>query len=138
MHVIFEQEGIDTRNPGIFFQPSLAASVAQCESETISENMKWVYNNRVEQGIFIAPKRKYFGYNTDDGNFTPDENAKYVRMIFERFEYRRTGTDGACKRVMGEGMPGVWLLMWLCSRFLFTWILVCGIFSLDEEMFSSI
>ena len=86
VHVIFEQEGIDTRNPGVFFQLSLAASVAQCESETISENMKWVFNNRVEQGIFIAPKRKYFGYNTDDGNFTPDENAKYVRMIFERFD----------------------------------------------------
>ena len=30
-------------------------------------------------------KGAYFGYNTDDGNFTPDENAVYVRRIYKEF-----------------------------------------------------
>ena len=85
VNVIFEQEGIDTRNPAALFALSLAASVAQSESETISENLKWVYRNRAEHGIFKAHKGKYFGFNTDDGNFTPDENAGIVREMFQMY-----------------------------------------------------
>ena len=42
-------------------QLNLAASIAQNESESISENMKWSYRNRAAQGKFKAAKRKYFG-----------------------------------------------------------------------------
>ena len=85
VNVIFEQEHIDTRNSGALFSLSLAASVAQSESENISENLKWVYRNRAEQGVFIPKRGFYFGYNTDDGKFKPDGNAGIVRLMFEMF-----------------------------------------------------
>lgn len=83
--VIFEQEGIDTRDPGMVMILSLTAAVAQKESESISENIRWLYRNRAEKGIFIPQKGIYFGYNTDDKEFKPDENAKYVQLMFKRY-----------------------------------------------------
>ena len=66
-------------------QLNLAASIAQNESESISENMKWSYRNRAAQGKFKAAKGKYFGFNTDDGYFHPDENSRIVKEMFERY-----------------------------------------------------
>lgn len=83
--IIFEQEGIDTGQPGSEFQLNLAAAVAQMESESISENLKTSYRNRAAQGKFIANRGAYFGFNTDDNGFTPDGNARYVEMIFKEF-----------------------------------------------------
>ena len=73
------------RDPSVLFQLSLASSIAQSESESISENMKWLYRNRAERGIYKPQRNKHFGYNTDDRTFVPDENARYVRLMFERF-----------------------------------------------------
>ena len=84
-HVIFEQEGIDTREPGMLLQLSLAASIAQSESESISENIKWVYRHRAAHGIFKPHKGMYFGFNTDKGTFEPDKNAGFVKLVFDRF-----------------------------------------------------
>ncbi len=83
--IVFEQEGIDTRDDGVTIPLSLAASVAQAESRSISENLKWVHRERTIRGIFKANRGAYFGFNTDDGNFTPDENAKYVKMMYELY-----------------------------------------------------
>ena len=83
--IIFEQEGIDTRQPGHTLQLNLATAVAQTESESLSENLKWLYKKRAEKGYIKANKGMYFGYNTDDGNFKPDENAVYVRKMFREF-----------------------------------------------------
>jgi DNA invertase Pin-like site-specific DNA recombinase len=85
VNIIFEQEGIDTRQPGHTLQLNLATAVAQTESESLSENLKWLYRKRAEKGYIRANKGMYFGYNTDDGNFTPDENAVYVRRIYKEF-----------------------------------------------------
>ena len=85
VEIIFEQEGISTNNPAMLLQLNLAASIAQAESESISENMKWYYRNRAEQGKFKAKKGAYFGFNTDDGKFASDENAQYVKLMFAHF-----------------------------------------------------
>ena len=85
INIIFEQEGIDTRQPGHTLQLNLATAVAQTESESLSENLKWLYKKRAEKGYIKANKGMYFGYNTDDGKFTPDENAVYVRRIYKEF-----------------------------------------------------
>lgn len=90
VHIIFEQEGVDTRKPGHAFQLNLACSVAQAESESISDNLKWVHRNRARYGIFKAARGRYFGFNTDDGNFTPDENAKHIQYMYQAFVGRKT------------------------------------------------
>ena len=83
VRILFEEENIDTNEFGMIMRVAMGSAVAQQESRSISENIKWIYRNRAKKGIFIPRKGKYFGYNTDDGTFIPDENAKYVRMIFE-------------------------------------------------------
>lgn len=85
VRIIFEQEGIDTSQPGTLFQLSLASAVSQSESESISENVKWLYRKRAERGIYIPRKGVNFGYNTDENTFVPDRNAKHVRLMFERY-----------------------------------------------------
>ena len=101
IHIIFEQEGIDTRQPGHTLQLNLATAVAQTESESLSENLKWLYKKRAEKGYIRANKGMYFGYNTDDGNFTPDENAVYVRRMFRKF------ADGKTTEDIARGLEGV-------------------------------
>lgn len=76
VHIIFDEQGIDTRDPGNIFRLNLYSAIAQSESESISENCKWTYRNKVAQGKVKPKKNIYFGYNTDDGEFTPDENAQ--------------------------------------------------------------
>ena len=56
IHIIFEQEGIDTRQPGHTLQLNLATAVAQTESESLSENLKWLYKKRAEKGYIRANK----------------------------------------------------------------------------------
>ena len=64
---------------------NLSMAIAQTESESISENLKWLYRRRAEQGIFIAHKGKYFGFDTDNGNFRPNDDAKYISLIYDSF-----------------------------------------------------
>lgn len=90
VRIIFEQEGIDTKNPSTLLQLSLASAISQSESESISENIKWLYRKRAERGIYIPNKGRHFGYNTDAHTFVPDGNAKYVRLMFERFAEGRS------------------------------------------------
>ena len=85
VNIIFEQENIDTRQPGSVMLLNLSMAIAQTESESISENLKWLYRRRAEQGIFIAHKGKYFGFDTDDGNFRPNDDAKYISLIYDSF-----------------------------------------------------
>jgi DNA invertase Pin-like site-specific DNA recombinase len=101
VNIIFEQEGIDTRQPGHTLQLNLATAVAQTESESLSENLKWLYRKRTEKGYIRANKGMYFGYNTDDGNFTPDENAVYVRQMYRQF------ADGVTVEGIARGLEGV-------------------------------
>ena len=90
VRIIFEQEGIDTRNPSTLLQLSLASAISQSESESISENVKWLYRKRAERGIYIPAKGVNFGYNTDAHTFVPDGNARYVRLMFERYAEGRS------------------------------------------------
>ena len=94
VHILFAQEGIDTRKPGNVLQISMAAAIAQKESESVSENLKWIYRQKAERGIFVAARNRYFGFDTGDGQFHPDGNAEYVRRIYRLF-------------LEGESMAGI-------------------------------
>lgn len=93
VNVVFEENGIDTRNPGESFKLNLYAAIAQSESESISDNLKWLYRHRAQMGIYIPRKGQNFGYDTSSHEFIPDENAKYVRMMFEMYAEGKTMSE---------------------------------------------
>jgi len=114
VHIFFEQEGIDTRTPGIILQLNLAASVAQSESESISENLKWNYRQRTAKGEFWAVKGRYFGYDSEGDTFTENDNAQYVRMMFDWYLEGLNFTEIA-EELNKLGVPTLRGNQWSCG-----------------------
>ena len=96
IHIFFEEQGIDTRTPGVLLSLNIAQSVAQSESESISENLKWTYKNKAKQGKFWAVHGKYYGYDSKGDVFIENKDAEHVRFMFKRF------IDGASLKRIAE------------------------------------
>ena len=85
VEVRFEKEGINTFDASSDFIFGLYASLAQEESRSISENVKWAYRRLAEQGIRHVGNNHMLGYDEVDGKLTPNNNAWIVRLIFEEY-----------------------------------------------------
>lgn len=83
--VIFEEQEIDTSQMHSEMQLALHAMAAQEESRSISDNMKWSYQKRMESGTFIGCSAPY-GYRLKNGTLeiVPEE-AKVIRMIYQLY-----------------------------------------------------
>ena len=83
--VCFEKEGIDTSRISSELMTALHAAFSQGESESISGNMRWSYQKRMERGEFntyTAP----VGYDLADGRLVINEEvAPVIRWIFELY-----------------------------------------------------
>ncbi len=83
--ICFEKERIDTANMTDEMMITIMGGLAQEESTSISNNIKWSYQKRFESGTvnaFSAP----FGYKISGGILIVDETqAEIVRMIFDMF-----------------------------------------------------
>ena len=83
--VVFEEQGIDTAQMLGEMQLTLLAMAAQEESTSISKNMRWSYQKRMENGTFLGC-RSPFGYNLENGKLLPHpQQALIIQEIFERF-----------------------------------------------------
>lgn len=83
--VCFEKENIDTATMSGEMMTALFASFAQAESESISGNMRWSYQRRMQSGEFITCKAP-FGYRLKNGTLEIEESeANIIRLIFERY-----------------------------------------------------
>ena len=83
--VCFEKENIDTATMSGEMMTALFASFAQAESESISGNMRWSYQRRMQSGKFITCKAP-FGYRLKNGTLEIEESeAKIVRQIFDMY-----------------------------------------------------
>lgn len=81
--IYFEKENLDTGSMESELILSILSSMAQGESESISKNVKWTVQQRIEAGIFKFGYSPY-GYTRDeDGNLVIDpEEADVIRLIF--------------------------------------------------------
>ncbi|ELY5747895.1 recombinase family protein [Streptococcus iniae] len=81
--VTFEKEGIDSLSSDGELMLSLLASVAQEESQNISQNVKWRIKKNFEQGIPHTPQDMY-GYRWNGVNYViePTE-AEVIRQVFD-------------------------------------------------------
>lgn len=83
--VYFEKENIDTGKMTGEMMTAMFAAFAQAESESISGNMRWSYQKRMQDGTFITCKYP-FGYRLVAGQLVIYEpEAKVVRLIFYMF-----------------------------------------------------
>ena len=83
--IFFEKENIDTARMSSELMTALHAAFSQSESESISGNMRWSYQKRMERGEY-NPQSAGFGYCLKDGKLAiVPEEAKIVRFVFESY-----------------------------------------------------
>ena len=79
--VVFEQEGIDTSQMLGEMQLTLFAMAAQEESTSISKNMRWSIQKRMENGTFTTCYPAY-GFSLENGKLHPkEEEVAIVRIM---------------------------------------------------------
>ena len=83
--IFCEKENIDTARASSELMTALYAAFAQAESESISGNIRWSYQKRIERERH-NPQSAGFGYCLKDGKLAiVPEEAKIVRFIFESY-----------------------------------------------------
>lgn len=83
--VCFEKEHIDTGTMSGEMVAALFATFAQAESQSISSNMRWSYQKRMQSGTFV-PSRQPFGYRLVEKKIVVDlPKAKFVCEIFSLY-----------------------------------------------------
>lgn len=83
--IFFEKENIDTAKTTDEFMITIMGSLAQEESTSISQNMRWSVRKRMESGTFVQSVPPY-GYIKKDGKLAVDpETSEIVKEIFSLY-----------------------------------------------------
>ncbi len=86
VEVRFEREGISNMDSSADFIFSILAAVAQEESRSISENVKWRYAKNFEKGVYHLGGNRILGYDmNEEGKLVPNEDAWIVNRIFDNY-----------------------------------------------------
>ena len=83
--VEFEKEHLSTDEPTSTFIFSLMSAIAENESRSISENVKWSYRERFSRGEYNLGNNRILGYDTVEGKLVPNKDADAVRLIYDLF-----------------------------------------------------
>lgn len=102
--IYFEEQGIDTAAIDLEMILTFPGMAAQKESETISENMRWSYQKRMESGDFNCCKAAY-GYELIDGQLYINEaEAVVIRRIFDLY-LQGCGKQAIANQLNTDGIP---------------------------------
>ena len=83
--IIFEKEHINTGAMASELFLSILSSIAQDESHSTAENLRWAIRQRFASGQFRVSSAPY-GYSIEDGNLVINRTeARIVREIFQQF-----------------------------------------------------
>ena len=85
--VYFEKEDINTLDSKGEFLITLMSSLAEEESRSISENVKWGVRKRFADGKYSMPYKHFLGYNKgpDGKPVLVESEAKVIRLIYRLF-----------------------------------------------------
>ena len=83
--VCFEEQNIDTSQMTGELLTAAFSAIAQKESESISQNIRWSYRHRMESGAFLPPSVP-FGYQIKNHEIVVnEEQADTIRRIFRDY-----------------------------------------------------
>ena len=87
VEVFFEKENISSLDTKVDFMLTIFSSIAQEESRNISENVKWGFRKRFQEGKVHINTNRFLGYDKDkDGKIIINkEQAITVTMIFDMY-----------------------------------------------------
>ena len=104
--VYFEKEDIDTLDAKGEFLITLMSSLAEEESRSISENVKWGIRKRFADGKYSLPYKQFLGYKkgTDGTPELVEEEAKIIRLIYRLFLFGDLPTVIA-RKLSNAGIP---------------------------------
>jgi len=100
VEVIFEKENLHTFDPKCEVMLTIMSSLAQEESRSISENVRWGKRKSMQDGNVYMAYSHFLGYKKgEDGRpEIVEEEAKIVRMIYQMF------LDGNTIRSIAESL----------------------------------
>ena len=82
VYITFEQDNISTRDMNTELYMSIVSALAENESRSLSENVKWGIQKRFQDGSYKIVSPPY-GYIYNKGNIETDaDKAQVVRQIF--------------------------------------------------------
>ncbi|MCM1226690.1 MAG: recombinase family protein [Clostridium sp.] len=83
--VFFEKENIDTANMTDEMMITIMGGLAQEESTSISQNMRWSVQKRMQNGTYVLPHAPY-GYRIENKQLIiVEEEAKIIRLIYDSY-----------------------------------------------------
>jgi len=85
VEIRFERENLCTLNPATEMIFSMMAAMAQDESRSISENVKWAFQRRAARGECRIGSNKVLGYDEVNGKLMPNDDAWVIWMAFDLF-----------------------------------------------------
>ena len=101
--VVFEKENIDTAMLSDEIMVTVMGGLAQEESASISQNMRWSVERRMKNGTFVISHMPY-GYSRKKGNYTIEaEEAEIIKRIFRDFLSGK-GVYSICNSLNAEGV----------------------------------
>lgn len=83
--MFFEKENIDTAKLTDEMMITIMGGLAQEESTSISQNMRWSVQKRMENGTFNPPSLPYGYMRRKQDIVTIENEAKIVRDIFTQY-----------------------------------------------------
>jgi len=96
--VWFEKENLSSFDPKIEFVIAVMAGMAEEESRSISENVKWGVLKRFRDGIVPMVTSQILGYDRDDDNniIINKKESKVIKLIFKMY------SEGISQRLIAE------------------------------------
>lgn len=102
--IYFEEQGIDSDKMNMEMLVTFPGMAAQQESVTISDNMRWSYQKRMESGEFNCCAPAY-GYDLVDGQLViKEDEATVIRHIFDLY-LQGIGKQNIANILNAEGVP---------------------------------
>lgn len=90
VEVVFEREHISSADPSSSMIFSLMSAIAQDESRSIGENIRWGYQERYKRGEYNLGNNRILGYDTINRKLVPNQDAWIVRMVYRFFLEEKT------------------------------------------------
>ena len=79
--VSFEEQNIDTKTASSEMLTAVMAAVAQKESESISQNVKWGIHKKMKDGTYVASHMTFGFRRVEDRLVIQEDEAAYIRQI---------------------------------------------------------